>query len=100
MTAERCNYQYIIVEVDEADSRHEPRRSGARSPRRECAGPALFLPWLPSDGALSVVFPPCRAAVARTERLTQRVMSLPTGTAVGPEEIETVCAIIRLAVTA
>ena len=43
-------------------------------------------------------FPHAGLLLPETERLTQRVMSLPTGTAVGPEEIETVCAIIRLAV--
>ena len=43
-------------------------------------------------------FPHAGLLLPETERLTQRVMSLPTGTAVGPEEIEVVCAIIRLAV--
>ena len=43
-------------------------------------------------------FPHAGLLLPETERLTQRVMSLPTGTAVGPEEIEAICAIIRLAV--
>ena len=33
-----------------------------------------------------------------TERLTTRVLSLPTGTAVGTEDIEKVCELIHLAI--
>lgn len=43
-------------------------------------------------------FPHAGLLLPETERLTQRVMSLPTGTAVGQEEIAAVCAIMRLAV--
>jgi dTDP-4-amino-4,6-dideoxygalactose transaminase len=32
-----------------------------------------------------------------TEKLTQKVLQLPTGTALGEKEIEQICAIIRLA---
>jgi hypothetical protein len=31
----------------------------------------------------------------QTERLVQRVLSLPTGTAVGPDEIGTICDVVR-----
>jgi dTDP-4-amino-4,6-dideoxygalactose transaminase len=34
-----------------------------------------------------------------TERLAQRVLVLPTGTAVSPEQIKTICGILRLAVS-
>ena len=97
--AERNNYQYVVVEVDEGDRRHQPRRPGARAARRERPGPALLLPRLPPDGAVPVLLPARRACCCRRRsELTQRVMSLPTGTAVGPEEIAAICAIIRLAV--
>ena len=43
-------------------------------------------------------FPHAGLLLPETEKLTQRVMSLPTGTAVGAQEINEVCAIIRLAV--
>ena len=41
-------------------------------------------------------FPYAGLLLPETERLTQRVMSLPTGTVVGTEEIEIICSIIRL----
>lgn len=34
-----------------------------------------------------------------TEFLMKRVMSLPTGTAIGPNEVERVCALIRFAIS-
>jgi dTDP-4-amino-4,6-dideoxygalactose transaminase len=43
-------------------------------------------------------FPHAGLLLPETDRLTKRVMSLPTGTAVGPEEIQIVCEIFRLAV--
>jgi len=42
-------------------------------------------------------FPHASMLLPETERLTQRVMLLPTGTAVGAEEISGICSIIRLA---
>jgi len=44
-------------------------------------------------------FPHAGLLLPNTERLVQRVMSLPTGTAVGNKEIEAICSIIRLAVS-
>ena len=70
-------------------SRHQPRRPGACAPRRERPGPALLLPRLPSRWSrIGPTFPHAGLLLPETERLTQRVMSLPTGTAVGPEEID------------
>ena len=44
-------------------------------------------------------FPYARLLLPETEQLAARVMLLPTGTAVGPGEIERVCEIIRTAIT-
>jgi dTDP-4-amino-4,6-dideoxygalactose transaminase len=43
-------------------------------------------------------FPNAGLLLPCTERLTARVLTLPTGTAVSPEEIARVCDVIRLAV--
>ena len=42
-------------------------------------------------------FPTARHLLPQTERLTRRVLSLPTGTAIGLEAIETICEVVRLA---
>ena len=65
---------------------------------RERAGPPLLLPRLPPHGALRR-----RAAAGRTSglpataALAERVLQLPTGTAMTPDDVDTVCAIVRLA---
>ena len=43
------------------------------------------------------LFPDAGRLLPETERLSQRVLSLPTGTAVGPEEVRVISAIIRVA---
>ena len=43
--------------------------------------------------------PAARLMLPQTERLVQRVLLLPTGTAVGPEDIATICDVIRFAVS-
>ena len=43
-------------------------------------------------------FPHARLLLPETEKLAARVMVLPTGTAVGPDEIGKVCEIIKLAI--
>jgi dTDP-4-amino-4,6-dideoxygalactose transaminase len=44
-------------------------------------------------------FPHAHLLLPQTEALTQRVLSLPTGTTVGEEEVRRICEIIRCAVT-
>lgn len=96
--AERCNYQYIIVEVDEAIagiSRDDLMRvlhaENVLARRYFYPGCHEMEPYRSRSSRAGLLLP-------ETERLTQRAMSLPTGTAVGPEEIEIICIIIRLAV--
>jgi hypothetical protein len=46
------------------------------------------------------LFPHASLVLRATDVVAERVMLLPTGTAVGPEEIAGICQIVRLAVTA
>ena len=94
---ERCNYQYVIVEVDETvtgisrdDLVHVLQAENVLARR-------YFYPGSHEMEPYRSYFPHAGLLLPETRRLTQRVMSLPTGTAVGPEEIAMVCAIIRLA---
>lgn len=89
---ERSNYQYVVIEVD-------AERAGIT---RDDLCDALF-----EHNVLArrYFYPGChmmepyrsrelRAPLPETERLTTRTLSLPTGTAVGPQEIAGICAII------
>jgi len=44
-------------------------------------------------------FPHAGLLLPETERLTERVLSLPTGTAIGFAELRRICEIIRLVIT-
>lgn len=92
------NYQYVIVEVDEVVAGisrddlvrvlHAENVLARRYFYPGCHQMEPYRSYLPHAGLL----------LPETNKLTQRVISLPTGTAVGPEEIETICTIIRLVV--
>jgi dTDP-4-amino-4,6-dideoxygalactose transaminase len=93
---ERNNYQYIVIEVDEekavidrdtvVDILHAENIRARRYFYPGCHQMEPYRSWH---------VPP----LPETERLTQRVLQLPTGTAVTPREIEKICAIIRFTVS-
>jgi dTDP-4-amino-4,6-dideoxygalactose transaminase len=92
------NYQYVIIEVDEAVadiSRDDLMRI---LQAENVLARRYFYPGCHQMEPYRSFFPNAGLSLPETERLTQRVMSLPTGTAVGQEEIVAVCAIIRLVV--
>jgi dTDP-4-amino-4,6-dideoxygalactose transaminase len=95
--AERSNYQYVIVEVDSAalgftrDGLLEVLHAENVLARR------YFYPGCHRMEPYRSSFPRAGRLLPVTERLARRVLALPTGTAVGPEEIHTICRIIRSA---
>ena len=44
-------------------------------------------------------YPHARLLLPHTEALTKRAFSLPTGTSIDPDMVETICHLVRLAVT-
>ena len=91
--AERCNYQYVVLEVDGVALALSAATSCSRVLLgRERAGPPLLLSraataWSPTGRC----FPHAGMLLPETERLAGRVLCLPTGTAIGAEEVEKVC---------
>lgn len=92
------NYQYIVCEVDSSaagitrdvliDVLHAENVIARRYFYPGCHRMEPYRSYFPHAGLL----------LPHTEALTQRVMLLPTGTAVGPGQIEEICRIITLAV--
>jgi dTDP-4-amino-4,6-dideoxygalactose transaminase len=95
---ERCNYQYVIVEID-------PEVAGIS---RDVMHRIL---WAENVLARRYFYPGChklepyrswpettRYPLCNTERAAERVLALPTGTDVTLEQIRTICDIIRFAV--
>lgn len=95
---ERCNYQYIVLEIDEQiigisrDQLVEILHAENVLARR------YFYPGCHHMEPYLSCFPHAGLVLPETEKLVKRVLSLPTGTAVGTEEITRICQIIRLVV--
>lgn len=96
-TRERNNFQYVIIEIDEAEA----------GISRD-----LLLEVLKAENAIALTpigSPACHqlepyrsrrpVRLPHTERLVSRVISLPSGSTVSREDIRRVCAVIRFAVT-
>ncbi|NJM19811.1 MAG: aminotransferase class I/II-fold pyridoxal phosphate-dependent enzyme [Richelia sp. SL_2_1] len=96
---ERCNYQYVIVEIDESIT----------GINRDQLYQIL---WEENILARRYFYPGChqmepyRSRIAdmglmltNTRHLAARVLALPTGTAIGKREISNICQILRLATT-
>jgi dTDP-4-amino-4,6-dideoxygalactose transaminase len=92
---ERCNRQYVVLEADEQAAgigrdilMHVLWRENVIARRYFHPGCHRMEPYRSSSAAGGGSLP-------ETERLAARVLQLPTGTAVGPAEIATICGIIR-----
>jgi len=95
---EKCNFNFAVLEVDES-------RSGIRRDalirilhRENVLARRYFFPGCHRMEPYRSYFPHAGLLLPETERLAARVLCLPTGTAVGGDEIDRVCDILRLAV--
>jgi dTDP-4-amino-4,6-dideoxygalactose transaminase len=97
-TDEWCNYQYVILEIDEEVT-------------RLCRDRLQQILWAENVLARRYFYPGChrmepyvsspaqgRLSLPNTEYLAHRVLSLPTGMEVSVGEIDRVCDVIRVAV--
>ncbi|WP_328694080.1 aminotransferase class I/II-fold pyridoxal phosphate-dependent enzyme [Streptomyces phaeochromogenes] len=96
---ERANHQYVVIEIDETaagihrDRVHEIlERHNVRSRRYFHPGCHRHEPYRSHPGIHAPL------PLPHTEGLSERVLSLPTGSVIGAEEISGVCDIIRWAV--
>jgi dTDP-4-amino-4,6-dideoxygalactose transaminase len=95
--SETNNHQYVVVEVD-------ARRSGLTRDElvqvlesEGCLARRYFHPGVHRMEPYGSTDPDAGRHLPNTERLTDSVMTLPTGTGVSPEQIDRVCEILRTA---
>ncbi len=93
--AERSNYQYVVVEVDDERAGLNRDQLVRVLHAENVLARRYFYPGCHSMEPYRSYFPHARLLLPETERLCLRVMTLPTGTAVSEEDVDLVCGILR-----
>jgi dTDP-4-amino-4,6-dideoxygalactose transaminase len=97
--AERCTYQYIVLEIDERLT-HVSRDDLVDTLWAEnVIARKYFAPGCHNMPAYRNQYPGAGLRLLATQRLAERVLVLPTGTAVGEGEIEAIGDVLQLAIT-
>jgi dTDP-4-amino-4,6-dideoxygalactose transaminase len=96
---EKCNYHYIVFEIEESASIVSRDQLIDILHAENILARRYFYPGCHRMEPYRSYFPHAGLLLPQTERLAKQVLSLPTGTAVGSEDINKICEIIRTAVT-
>ena len=95
---EKSNYQYIVLEVDETVTKISRDQLVDILHAENVLARRYFYPGCHQMEPYRSYFPHAGLLLPETERLVNRVLSLPTGTAVSRNEIAKICQIVRLGV--
>ena len=94
--SERCNYQYIVVEVDPTAGLSRDELVAVLHAEKVVAR-RYFWPGCHRMEPYRSYFPHAGLLLPTTERVSERVIVLPTGTAIEPADVDVVAAILRTA---
>ncbi|MDD2852002.1 MAG: DegT/DnrJ/EryC1/StrS family aminotransferase [Desulfuromonadaceae bacterium] len=97
--SEKCNFQYVVFEVDEEEAGISRDLLVEVLQAENVMARRYFYPGCHRMEPYRSYFPHSHLLLPNTEMLVTKVISLPSGTAVGGDEISTICRIIRTAVT-
>lgn len=95
---EKFNYQYIILEIDEEAAGISRDILVKVLHAENVLARRYFYPGCHQMEPYRSYFPHAGLILPNTNRLTQRVMSLPTGTAVSDSDVGRICDLIRFVV--
>src|SRR6185503_534113 len=98
-TENKCNYQYIILEVDEEKTRVTRDQLVELLHAEKVLARRYFYPGCHSMEPYRSDDPNAGSRLPVTEDVAGRVVALPTGTAVGPEQISAICEVVRFIVS-
>lgn len=96
--SEKCNFQYIILEIDPERANVTRDQLAAVLWAENVRARRYFYPGVHRMEPYRSYFPHAGLLLPHTESLSKRVLSLPTGTAVDPDDIIKICTIIRTAI--
>jgi dTDP-4-amino-4,6-dideoxygalactose transaminase len=94
------NYQYVVVEVDESETGLTRDELVAALTAENVLARRYFHPGCHRMEPYRSLFPHAGLMLPVTEQLSERVLVLPTGTAVSAEAVRTICAVLRTAIAA
>ncbi|MEM7066429.1 MAG: aminotransferase class I/II-fold pyridoxal phosphate-dependent enzyme [Cyanobacteria bacterium P01_B01_bin.77] len=94
---EKNNYQYVLLEVDELEVGISRDELVEVLHAENIMARRYFYPGCHKMEPYCSYYPNSHLMLPETEKLTQKVMSLPTGTAVTLQDIGRICEIIQLA---
>ena len=95
---EKCNYQYIVVEIDQTKAGIGRDELVRLLHAENIIARRYFYPGCHRMEPYRTSYPDAGRALPLTEQLADRVLTLPTGTAVGETEISGIGRIIRKAI--
>lgn len=95
---EKCNYQYIVVEIDQTKAGIERDELVRLLHAENIIARRYFYPGCHRMEPYRTSYPDAGQALPLTEQLADRVLTLPTGTAVGETEISGIGRIMRKAI--
>ncbi|MEH2222292.1 aminotransferase class I/II-fold pyridoxal phosphate-dependent enzyme [Nostoc sp.] len=95
---QKCNYQYIILEIDEKDFGISRDYLVEILQAENVIARKYFYPGCHNMEPYRSYFPYNRLLLPKTEKLVNRVLCLPTGMVLNPEDISKICQIIKLVV--
>ncbi|MCI0415675.1 aminotransferase class I/II-fold pyridoxal phosphate-dependent enzyme [bacterium] len=95
---EKCNYQYVVLEIEEALAGISRDQLVQILFAENVLARRYFYPGCHKLEPYRSYSPHAGLLLPQTEQLVQRVMSLPTGTALGLEQISEICRIIQFVV--
>lgn len=98
--AERNNFQYVVVEVDEAAAGLSRDELVGVLHAENVLARKYFWPGVHRMEPYRSLFPHAHLLLPDTERIARRVIVLPTGTAVTEEMVATICGLIGTALSA
>lgn len=96
---DQANYQYIVLEIDESAAHISRDELLSILHSENILARRYFHPGCHRMEPYRSYYPHAGLLLPNTERLAQRVLSLPTGTGVEPAAIETITDIIAFSVT-
>ena len=95
---ERCNYQYLVVEVDDAETGLARDQLVQLLWAENVVARRYFWPGCHRMEPYASMYPDAGERLPATEAVAARLLILPTGSAVDQDDIARICGLLRLAV--